>query len=67
MKNKEQKYATRCFNNLKQAESFKIRLGELSKKTIKIDKLGRYKVKWLIDKTRPIEINRYTLKSEFNK
>lgn len=66
MKNAEQKYATRCFNNLKQAESFKISLGELCKQKIKQDKLGKYKVRWLIDKSRPIEINRYTRKSEFN-
>lgn len=66
MKNAKQKYATRCFNNLNQAFFFKLRLGELSKQTIKQDKLGKYKVRWLIDKSRPIEINRYTRKSEFN-
>jgi hypothetical protein len=66
MKNLEQKYATRVFNNIKDAESFKLRLGELCKQIIKQDKLGKYKVKWLIDKSRPIEINRYTKKSEFN-
>ena len=65
MKNEEQKYATRVFNNIKSAESFKIRLGEFCKQTIKQDKLGKFKVRWLIDKTRPIEINRYTRKSEF--
>jgi hypothetical protein len=66
MKNAEQKYATRVFNNIEQAESFKIRLGEICKQTIKKDKLGRFKVRWLIDKTRKIEINRYTMKSIFN-
>lgn len=66
MKNSEQKYATRVFNNIKQAESFKINLGELCKQTIKQDKLGRYKVRWLIDKSRKIQINRYTQKSIFN-
>jgi len=66
MRNAEQKYATRVFNNLKQAECFKERLGELCKQAIKQDKLGRFKVRWLIDKSRPIEKNRYTQKSTFN-
>jgi len=66
MRNAEQKYATRVFNNLRQAEDFKERLGNLCKQTIKQDKLGRYKVRWSIDKSRPIEINRYTKKSIFN-
>lgn len=66
MKNSEQKYATRVFNNIEQAESFKLRLGDLSKQTIKQDKLGRFKVRWLIDKSRKIEINKYTQKSIFN-
>ena len=51
MKNAEQKYATKVFNSLKSAEGFKKRLGDCSKQTIKQDKLGRYKVRWLIDKT----------------
>jgi len=51
MKNAEQKYATRVFNSLKSAEDFKAKLGDWSKQTIKQDKLGRYKVRWLIDKT----------------
>jgi hypothetical protein len=51
MKNAEQKYATRVFNSLKSAEGFKTRLGDCSLQTIKQDKLGRYKVRWLIDKT----------------
>ena len=51
MKNLEQKYATKVFNSLKSAEGFKIRLGVFCTKTIKQDKLGRYKVKWFIDKT----------------
>jgi hypothetical protein len=59
MKNKEQKYATRVFNSLKSAESFKAQLGDLSKQTIKQDKLGRYKVRWLIDKSRPL-VDRYS-------
>jgi len=46
-----QKYATRVFYSLKHAESFKQTLGVLSLQTIKQDKLGRYKVKWLIDKS----------------
>jgi len=66
MKNAEQKYATRVFNNIEQAESFKLKLGDLSKQTIKQDKLGKFKVRWLIDKTRNKEINRYTMKSIFN-
>ena len=51
MKNSEQKYATRVFYSLKHAELFKAKLGDRSLQTIKQDKLGRYKVKWLIDKT----------------
>ena len=54
MKNKEQKYATRVFNSLKSAEAFKNVLGDLCKQIIKQDKLGRYKVRWLIDKSRPL-------------
>jgi hypothetical protein len=65
MKNLEQKYATRVFNNLESAESFKSRLGNRCLQTIKQDKLCRYKVRWLIDKSRPIENNMYTKKSEF--
>lgn len=55
MKNKEQRYATKVFNSLKSAEDFKARLGDWCKQTIKQDKLGRFKVRWLIDKSRPIE------------
>jgi hypothetical protein len=51
MKNAEQKYATRVFNSLKSAEGFKARLADRSLQSIKQDKLGRYKVRWLIDKT----------------
>ena len=54
MKNAEQKYATRVFNSLKSAEGFKAILGDRCKQTIKQDKLGRYKVRWLIDKSRPL-------------
>jgi hypothetical protein len=46
----EQKYATKVFNSLNSAERFKERLGERSQ-PIKCDKLGRYKVRWIIDKT----------------
>ena len=53
MKNAEQKYATRVFYSLKSAEHFKAKLGDRSLQTIKQDKLGRYKVRWLIDKTKP--------------
>lgn len=56
--NAEQKYATRVFNTLKSAEGFKARLGDRCKQTIKQDKLGRYKVRWLIDKSRPL-IDKY--------
>jgi hypothetical protein len=59
MKNKPQKYATKVFNSLKSAEGFKAMLGDLSKQTIKQDKLGRYKVRWLIDKSRPL-VDRYS-------
>ena len=58
MKNKEQKYATRVFNSLKSAEGFKAMLGDRCLQTIKQDKLGRYKVRWLIDKSRPL-VDRY--------
>lgn len=47
----EQKCATKVFNSRENAERFKQRLGVLSTQTIKQDKLGRYKVRWLIDKT----------------
>jgi hypothetical protein len=51
MRNAEQKYATRVFYSLKSAEHFKAKLGDRSLQSIKQDKLGRYKVRWLIDKT----------------
>lgn len=51
MKNAEQKYATRIFYSLKHAELFKAKLGDRCLQSIKQDKLGRYKVRWLIDKT----------------
>jgi hypothetical protein len=54
MKNKEQRYATVVFDSLKVAESFKLQLGDRSLQTIKQDKLGRYKVRFLIDKSRPL-------------
>jgi hypothetical protein len=46
-----QKYATRVFYSLEHAEKFKQKLGSCSLQTIKQDKLGRYKVRWLIDKS----------------
>lgn len=46
-----QKYATKVFYSEKHAIDFKNKLGESSKQTIKIDKLGRFKVRFLIDKT----------------
>jgi hypothetical protein len=46
-----QKYATKVFYSEKHASDFKKRLGENSKQTIKKDKLGRFKVRFLIDKT----------------
>ena len=46
-----QKYATKAFYSEKHAVDFKNRLGENSKQSIKKDKLGRFKVRFLIDKT----------------
>ena len=46
-----QKYATKVFYSKKHAIDFKNKLGENSKQSIKIDKLGRFKVRFLIDKT----------------
>jgi hypothetical protein len=46
-----QKYATKVFYSEKNAINFKNKLGESSKQTIKTDKLGRFKVRFLIDKT----------------
>ena len=54
MKNKEQRYATVVFKSLVRAEGFKKELGDRCLQTIKQDKLGRYKVRWLIDKSRPL-------------
>ena len=45
-----QNYATKVFYSEKHATDFKNKLGENSKQTIKIDKLGRFKVRFLIDK-----------------
>jgi hypothetical protein len=45
-----QKYATKVFYSEKNAVDFKSKLGENSKQTIKTDKLGRFKVRFLIDK-----------------
>lgn len=55
MKNKPQKYATKVFYSLKNAEAFKKELGDRCLQTIKQDKLGRHKVRFLIDKSRPKE------------
>jgi len=46
-----QNYATKVFYSEKHALDFKKKLGENSKQTIKTDKLGRFKVRFLIDKT----------------
>lgn len=46
-----QRYATKVFYSEKNALNFKKKLGENSKQTIKTDKLGRFKVRFLIDKT----------------
>ena len=46
-----QKYATKVFYSEKHAKKNKKKLGENSKQSIKIDKLGRFKVRFLIDKT----------------
>ncbi len=46
-----QKYATKVFYSEKHALDFKNKLGENSKQTIKTDKLGRFKVRFIIDKT----------------
>jgi len=54
MKNKEQRYATVIFKSLIRAESFKKELADRCKQTIKQDKLGNYKVRFLIDKSRPL-------------
>ena len=45
-----QKYATKVFYSEKNAIDFKKKLGENSKQSIKKDKLGRFKVRFLIDK-----------------
>lgn len=46
-----QNYATKVFYSEKHAISFKNKLGENCKQTIKKDALGRFKVRFLIDKT----------------
>jgi hypothetical protein len=46
-----QNYATKVFYSEKHAIDFKNRLGENCKQTIKKDALGRFKVRFLIDKT----------------
>jgi hypothetical protein len=46
-----QKYCTKVFYSEKHAIYFKNRLGENSKQTIKTNLLGRFKVRFLIDKT----------------
>jgi len=54
--NNPQKYATKVFYSEKNAVDFKNKLGENCKQSIKTDALGRFKVRFLIDKTR---INHY--------
>ena len=46
-----QKYATKVFYSEKNAINFKKRLSDNCKQTIKKDALGRFKVRFLIDKT----------------
>ena len=46
-----QKYATKIFYSKKNAIDFKNKLGENSKQIIKTDKLGRYKVRFIINKS----------------
>ena len=46
-----QKYATKVFYSEKHAIDFKNNLGENCKQTIKKDAIGRFKVRFLIDKT----------------
>jgi len=46
-----QNYATKVFYSEKHAIDFKNRLRENCKQTIKKDALGRFKVRFLIDKT----------------
>lgn len=46
-----QNYATKVFYSEKHALDFKNKLGGNSSQTIKNDKLGRFKVRFLIDKT----------------
>lgn len=45
-----QKYATKVFYSEKHAVDFKDKLGENCKQSIKQDALGRFKVRFLIDK-----------------
>ena len=53
-----QKYATKVFYSLDSAVKFKNRLGSLSSRTIKTDKLGRYKVQWKIDKENTVKYSK---------
>ena len=53
-----QKYATKVFYSLDSAIKFKNRLGSLSLRTIKTDKLGRYKVQWKIDKENTVKYSK---------
>ena len=50
MKN-TQKYATKVFYSERNAIDFKVKLGESSKQEIKTDALGRFKVRFKIDKS----------------
>ena len=53
-----QKYATKVFYSLDNAVKFKNKLGSLSLRTIKTDKLGRYKVQWKIDKENTVKYSK---------
>lgn len=59
MKNQEQKYATRKFNILKSAESFKEKVQ--SNCEIKVYKDGKFGVRFKIDKSRPKPIRQFKM------
>ena len=54
----EQKSATKVFYSLDSAVKFKNKFGSLSLRTIKTDKLGRYKVQWKIDKENTVKYSK---------
>ena len=53
-----QKYATKVFYSLDSAVKFKNKLGSLSLRTIKTDKLVRYKVQSKIDKENTVKYSK---------